>query len=63
MTERCPYCNRRFSDWFIWGGYCHCYPCWQDSGFRSIVLEKAGMQAARDGKLNLCTGMFLKDKP
>lgn len=40
MKEFCPKCAIRFSDWFIWGGFCFCYPCWVDSKHTEVILEK-----------------------
>lgn len=59
MKERCPKCKRCFSGLFVWDGYCHCYPCWADSGYRRVTLEKAGMRAARENRLSLSTVTFL----
>lgn len=36
---RCLKCKQPFSEWFVWGGLRHCYPCWEDSGYTQTVLE------------------------
>ena len=35
----CVKCKQRFSDWFVWGGVRHCYPCWEASGYTRTVLD------------------------
>ena len=40
MSDKCPNCRRRFSDWFVWNdGNRHCFPCWTESGFVRTFLE------------------------
>ena len=38
----------KFSDWFVWGAYRYCYPCWMRSGYIKVVLETGKIIDRRD---------------
>jgi hypothetical protein len=33
----CPVCLLPFSDWFVWGCWSYCYPCYDATGY--VILE------------------------
>lgn len=39
LLDKCPNCKHRFSDWFCWGAYRHCFLCWVDSNYQFTFLE------------------------
>lgn len=45
VIAHCRWCNERLSDWFIWEGVRHCYPCWKRSGYTLIYPERKAQLA------------------
>ena len=35
----CPRCNRPMSQWFLWHGLTHCYPCYMEMSTGDTILE------------------------
>lgn len=40
---KCSECGAKFSDWFVWHGVRHCFPCWRSSRFEFVVLEPSAL--------------------
>lgn len=40
--DKCPICGLPFSDWFVWGAWRHCFPCWSKRFRHNIVVLETG---------------------
>lgn len=47
MSDVCPKCGLRFSDWFHWiPGLRYCWPCYQSGGFVEARCEDGSVRSS-----------------